>query len=77
MSSWEVVWLIFVGFAFTAYLISLYFVIVDLFRDHDTTGAVKAIWVAALVLVPVVSAVGYLLLNGKAMAVRADGAEAA
>jgi heme/copper-type cytochrome/quinol oxidase subunit 4 len=77
MSSWEVVWFIFVGFAFTAYLIILYFVIVDLFRDPDAAGPVKATWVAALVLVPVVSAVVYLLVNGRAMAVRADAAEAA
>ncbi|KDQ01733.1 hypothetical protein EN35_19100 [Rhodococcus qingshengii] len=41
---WEFFWCIFVCFAFVAYLSVLFSIIADLFRDHETSGWAKALW---------------------------------
>ncbi len=45
MSFWEVLWLFLVSFAFIAYLLLLFYIIGDLFRDKETSGWVKAVWI--------------------------------
>jgi len=42
----------------------------DLFRDHELSGAWKAIWVVVLVLLPYVGILVYLIARGKGMAER-------
>ena len=43
----------------------------DLFRDHETSGVAKALWVVFLVLFPYVGVLGYLILRGGGMNARA------
>jgi len=43
----------------------------DLFRDHETSGVTKALWVVFLVLFPYVGVLGYLILRGGGMNARA------
>ena len=46
--------------------------LVDLFwRDHKTSGWVKAIWVIFLIVLPYLTALVYLIARGKGMAERA------
>jgi hypothetical protein len=78
MSFWDIVWFIFISFAFFAYLMVLFSIVSDLFRDRDVSGVMKAIWVVALIFLPFVTALVYLITRGRSMAERAsDGAEMA
>jgi hypothetical protein len=78
MSFWDIVWFIFISFAFFAYLMVLFSIVSDLFRDRDVSGVVKAAWVIALIFLPFLSALVYLITRGRGMAERAsDGAEMA
>jgi hypothetical protein len=43
----------------------------DLFRDHETSGGVKALWVIFVVLIPYVGVLVYLVVRGHGMAGRA------
>ena len=43
----------------------------DLFRDHELSGWWKAVWVLFLVLVPMVTALIYLIVRGDGMRERA------
>ena len=38
MSFWNIIWFIFVSFAFIAYLMFMFQIISDLFRDHTVSG---------------------------------------
>ncbi|SUE16797.1 Uncharacterised protein [Rhodococcus gordoniae] len=75
-SFWDYVWYTVVVFAFVAYLIVLFQIIVDLFRDHSVSGWVKAVWVIGLVVLPYLTALVYLIARGRGMALRAQQAQA-
>ena len=70
MSFWEFFWLIAVSFLFIAYLMVLFSIIADLFRDRDLNGWAKAAWVIALIFVPIVTSLIYLIARGRRMAER-------
>jgi ABC-type multidrug transport system fused ATPase/permease subunit len=46
-------------------------VLVDLFRDHELSGWVKAVWVFFLVFLPVITVLIYLIVRGDGMRERA------
>src|SRR5689334_1609628 len=69
-SFWDFLWVILVSFAFVAYLMLLFSIITDLFRDHKTSGWVKAIWVVFLIILPFITALIYLIVNGDNMTKR-------
>jgi len=70
MSFWDIVWFIIITYALMAYLILLFHITADLFRDQETSGFVKGLWVFALILVPLVSTLVYLIVRGRGMAER-------
>jgi hypothetical protein len=70
MSFWDIIWFIIVSFAFVAYLMVLFQIIGDLFRDHAMSGVVKAIWIIALIVFPFLSAFVYVVARGKGMTER-------
>jgi H+/Cl- antiporter ClcA len=72
MSFWDIVWFIFISFAFAAYLMVVFTILTDLFRDPETSGWAKAIWVVALVVLPLVTSLVYLVTRGRGMAERAS-----
>ena len=77
-SFWSFLWSTVVIFAFIAYLMILFNILVDLFwRDHKTNGFVKAIWVIFLILLPYLTALVYLIARGKGMAERGQAAASA
>ncbi|MFF0457320.1 SHOCT domain-containing protein [Nocardia africana] len=73
---WDYVWYTILVFAFVAYLIILFQILTDLFRDHTTSGVAKAAWVICLVIFPYITALVYLVARGKGMAVRSERAHA-
>jgi hypothetical protein len=70
MSFSDIVWFLFIGFAFAAYLIVLFKVVEDLFRDPDVSGGAKGAWIVALIFLPLLSAIVYLVIRGSGMAHR-------
>lgn len=66
----EALWLIIVSFLFIAYLMMLFSVIVDLFRDRELGGVAKALWAVALIFFPLVTLLVYLVARGRGMAER-------
>jgi hypothetical protein len=64
---WEFFWLMVWGFVFVLYLMVLFQVVVDIFRNSALNGWAKAIWVVALFVVPAITALVYIILNGKSM----------
>ncbi len=74
-STWDFLWHFLVIFAWIAYLLVLFQILTDLFwRDHKTSGFVKALWVIFLIVLPWLGAVAYLLARGKGMSERARAA---
>src|SRR5689334_20881012 len=73
---WDYVWYTILVFAFVAYLIILFQILADLFRDHTVSGIAKAAWVIGLVIFPYITALVYLIVRGKGMAVRSQQAHA-
>jgi uncharacterized membrane protein YhaH (DUF805 family) len=74
MSFWDIIWFIIVSFAFVAYLMVLFSILTDLFRDRDTNGFVKALWIIFLIFVPFLTALIYLIARGGGMAERSMAA---
>jgi hypothetical protein len=58
------------AFIFMAYLILIFVIIGDLMRDHQLSGWGKAAWIIALILVPWLTGLIYLIARGKGMAQR-------
>jgi predicted ferric reductase len=69
---WDMVWLIFSTFLFVAYLIILFHIVVDVFRDSDLGGGSKVLWIIGLIFVPMLTAIIYILVRGNGMATRAQ-----
>jgi len=67
---WDIMWLILSTFVFIAYLFVLFQVIVDLFRDSELGGFAKALWIICLVLLPLLTAIVYIIARGRGMAER-------
>ena len=66
----DFLWLIIVSFAFVAYLIILFQIVTDLFRDKEQKGWHKAVWIIFLIIFPLITAVIYLIARGNGMAQR-------
>ena len=64
---WDTVWLILMTFVLVAYLLVLFQIIVDLFRDKELGGLSKAIWFIGLVFLPFLTALVYLIARGGGM----------
>ncbi|KQY22199.1 hypothetical protein ASD16_16360 [Cellulomonas sp. Root485] len=63
-------WLLIWWFLFFAYLVILFQIIGDLFRDSALSGWWKAVWIIFLIVVPFLTALIYIIARGKGMAER-------
>lgn len=66
----DFLWSAFLIFAFVAYLMILFSIISDLFRDRALAGGYKALWLIFLVVLPYLAAFIYLIARGRGMAER-------
>jgi hypothetical protein len=66
----DILWSMIIFFAWVAWIWILIVIIGDLFRRHDTSGWVKALWVIFLIVLPFVGVLVYLIANGRGMAER-------
>lgn len=69
---WDIVWLMISTFFFVAYLIILFHIVVDLFRDNSLGGGSKVLWMIGLIFLPMITAIAYIIARGNGMAVRAQ-----
>src|SRR5215218_9682144 len=67
-------WLLVWAFVFACYLIVLFQIVVDLFRDENLSGWWKALWIVFLIIAPFLSALIYVIARGKGMAERHQAA---
>lgn len=74
MDFWDWFWLMVWAFFFVAYLMILFNILGDLFRDKDTSGWIKAVWVIFLLIFPWITALVYLIARGPGMAERSAAA---
>lgn len=72
MSFWESIWSIVVAFLFVAYLILLFQILADLFRDRNLGGFAKAAWIFFLFVAPFITALVYIIARGGGMAERSE-----
>jgi len=67
---WDLVWLMITTFVFVSYLVIMFQIVVDLFRDTQLGGGSKVLWIAGLVFLPFLTAIIYILVRGRGMAER-------
>lgn len=70
MSIWDLVAWFFWSFVFISYLMVVFTIIGDIFRDSSLNGWLKAVWVVFLVFLPFLTALVYLIARGQGMAQR-------
>lgn len=76
-SVWNVIWYTVLVFAFIAYLMVLFMVLTDLFRDHKLSAGWKVLWIIMLIVLPYLTAFVYMVARGPGMAQRGQAAAAA
>ena len=64
---WSVLWFFFLFI----WIMVLFHVLTDLFRDHSVSGVEKTLWVLFLVFLPFLAVFIYLIVRGKGMGERA------
>jgi ABC-type multidrug transport system fused ATPase/permease subunit len=69
---WDIVWLMMSTFVFVAYLIIMFQIVVDLFRDNELGGGSKVLWIIGLIFLPMITAIIYIITRGSGMAMRAQ-----
>ncbi len=69
-SFWDFFWFILSFFLLMAYLVVLFQILADLFRDRGLSGWAKAVWVLFLIFFPIITALVYLIARGQGMAER-------
>ena len=64
---WSVLWFFFL----LIWIMILFHILTDLFRDHSASGVEKTLWVLFLVFLPFLAVFIYLIVRGKGMGERA------
>jgi|SRR5689334_1879158 predicted PurR-regulated permease PerM len=66
----DVFWTLLIFFAWIAWFMLLFRIIVDIFRRHDIGGGTKTLWLVFVILLPFLGVFVYLIANSKEMADR-------
>lgn len=69
-SFWEFFWFVVWTFVLFAYLMVLFQIVIDLFRDHALSGWAKAAWIIGLIFMPFLVALIYVIARGPKMSER-------
>ena len=70
MPLFDVIWSIFIFFLFIAWIWVLIGTITDIFRSDDLNGLAKGLWVLAIIVVPWLGVLAYLIIRGQGMTER-------
>ncbi len=74
---WASFWIVIEVFVFVAYLMVMFNILGDIFRDRSMSGVGKAVWILLLIALPIFSALVYLIVRGKGMDKRRSESAAA
>jgi Short C-terminal domain/Phospholipase_D-nuclease N-terminal len=66
----DVVWTMFVFFAWVIWIWLLFIILGDIFRRHDVSGWSKAAWVLFVIILPFIGVLVYLGVNGAGISER-------
>ena len=66
----DLIWSLFVFFLFFIWIMILFQVFSDLFRDQEESGAKKVLWVLFVIVFPFLGVFVYLIVRGHGMAGR-------
>jgi hypothetical protein len=66
----DVLWTMILFFFWVAWIWILVGIITDLFRRHDTSGWIKALWVIFLIFLPFLGVLVYVIANNRGMTER-------
>jgi len=72
----DIIWSMIVFFFFFIWIMILFQVFGDLFRDHEESGAKKVLWVLFVIITPFLGVLIYLIVRGQGMAQRQQAAAA-
>ena len=64
---WSMLWFFFLFI----WIVILFHILTDLFRDHTLSGGMKTLWVLFLVFLPFLAVLVYVISRGRGMAERA------
>lgn len=67
---WNIFWLMVSAFFFIAYLMIMFQIVLDLFRDSELGSGSKVLWMIGLIFLPVLTAMIYIVARGGRMAAR-------
>lgn len=60
----DLLWTLLVLYVVLMVLIATVAVIIDLFHSDDVSGVMKAVWLLAMLLLPMLTVLGYLIARG-------------
>jgi hypothetical protein len=63
-------WTFIMVFVWIAWIIILFRIFGDIFRNHEMGGWGKALWTIFIIIVPILGSLVYLLVHGRGMAAR-------
>jgi hypothetical protein len=66
----NIFWTMILFFFWVAWIWVLVAIISDLFRRHDTSGWIKALWTIVLIFLPFLGVLAYMIVNGQSMSER-------
>lgn len=72
----DILLMVFEIFLFVVWIWILFTIITDLFRNHEMSGWLKAVWLVVLVFIPYLAALVYLIVYGSDMRERQLRAQA-
>jgi len=67
---WDLIQLLLSTFVLIVYLLILFQIIGDLFRDSELGGGYKVLWIIGLIILPGLTAIAYIIGRGRGMAER-------
>ena len=70
----QFLWSLLIIFFMIMYFMVLFSVILDLFRNHEMSGIMKAVWIILLIFIPLISLLIYVIIYGRSMAERQQAA---
>ena len=70
----QFLWGLLIIFFMIMYFMVLFSVILDLFRNHEMNGWIKALWILLLLAIPLLPLLIYVIVYGRGMAERQQAA---